>query len=141
MADPSTHRAVTVVRTADGRYTASNLRGGELVFGTGTDADFTPTELLLAAIGGCTGIDVGVLTARRAEPTAFTVRVAAEKVRDADGNRLVDLEVEFDLAFPAGDAGDAARDLVPEAVRRSHDRLCTVGRTVELGTPIATVLR
>jgi putative redox protein len=27
---------------------------------------------------------------------------------------------------------------VPEAVQRSHDRLCTVSRTVELGTAVAT---
>jgi putative redox protein len=26
--------------------------------------------------------------------------------------------------------------VLPEAVQRSHDRLCTVGRTVELGTSI-----
>jgi hypothetical protein len=30
-----------------------------------------------------------------------------------------------------------ARATLPEAVSRSHDRLCTVGRTVETGTPIA----
>jgi putative redox protein len=26
--------------------------------------------------------------------------------------------------------------VLPEAVRQSHDRLCSVGRTVEIGTPI-----
>ena len=38
--------------------------------------------------------------------------------------------------FPHGEADDAARAVLPEAVRRSHDRLCTVSRTVELGTPV-----
>jgi len=38
--------------------------------------------------------------------------------------------------FPAGADGDAARAVLPDAIRKSHDRLCTVGRTVELGTPI-----
>lgn len=42
------------------------------------------------------------------------------------------------IVFPAGEQGEAARQLLPDAVRKSHDRLCTVGRTVELGTPIAT---
>jgi hypothetical protein len=42
------------------------------------------------------------------------------------------------IAFPAGEQGDQARKLLPDAVRKSHDRLCTVSRTVELGTPIAT---
>jgi putative redox protein len=30
--------------------------------------------------------------------------------------------------------------VLPLAVQRSHDQLCTVGRTVELGTPIATTI-
>jgi putative redox protein len=46
--------------------------------------------------------------------------------------------VTFRLTFPEGEAGDAARALVPETVKRSHDRICTVSRTVELGTPITT---
>jgi hypothetical protein len=29
---------------------------------------------------------------------------------------------------------------LPDVVNKSHDRLCTVGRTIELGTPIATVI-
>lgn len=105
--------------------------------GPGDDAQFTPTELLLAAIGGCTAVDVDYLTSRRAEPTSFEVRVDAEKIRDEGGNRLRDIEVTFRLRFPEGEDGDRARSVLPEAVKRSHDRLCTVGRTVELGTPVA----
>jgi len=64
--------------------------------------------------------------------------VDAEKVRDAAGNHLTGLQVTFRIVFPAGERGDQARELLPDAVRKSHDRLCTVSRTVELGTPIAT---
>ena len=102
------------------------------------DADFTPTELLLAAIGGCTAIDVDILTSRRAQSSSFKVDVGADKVRDDDGNRLTDITVTFRVTFPAGADGDAAREVLPQAVQRSHDRLCTVGRTVELGTPITS---
>lgn len=137
MAAP-THRVVTLSRDPAGVFSAGNVRGGRLVVGDGTGETFTPTELLLAAIGACTAIDVATLTSRRAEPDAFEVQVDAEKVRDDDGNRLQDLAVTFRVTFPAGPGGDAARELLPDAVRRSHDRLCTVGRTIELGTPIAT---
>jgi len=41
-------------------------------------------------------------------------------------------------SFPAGEDGDNARSILPDAVKKSHDRLCTVGRTVEIGTPITT---
>jgi putative redox protein len=132
----STHRNVTVERIANGVFTATNTRGGQLRFGTGSGTDFTPTELLLAAIGGCTAIDVEILTSRRAEPETFEVGVGAEKIRDADGNRLADIEVTFRIAFPAGEKGDEARAILPDVVKKSHDRLCTVGRTVETGTPI-----
>ncbi len=132
----TTHRQVTVERIASGRFAALNQRGGKVSFGTGTDADFTPTELLLAAIGGCTAIDVDILTSRRAESESFYVDLDADKIRDDEGNRLTDITVTFRVSFPAGEDGDAAREVLPQAVQRSHDRLCTVGRTVELGTPI-----
>ncbi|MGI8415726.1 MAG: OsmC family protein, partial [Nakamurella sp.] len=56
------HRSVTLERTAAGRFRAVNARGSVLEFGSGNDPDFTPVELLLAAIGGCSGIDVDILT-------------------------------------------------------------------------------
>jgi putative redox protein len=138
MANDSIHRNVTIERVAGGVFTAVNDRGGQVTMGTGSGTDFTPTELLLAAIGGCTAIDIDILTSRRAEPEAFEIRVDAEKVRDADGNRLTDIEVAYRIRFPAGERGDAARALLPDAVRKSHDRLCTVGRTVEIATPVTT---
>jgi putative redox protein len=134
----STHREVSVERIASGVFTATNSRGGQLKFGTGSGTDFTPTELLLAAIGGCTAIDVDILTSRRAEPENFEVRAGAEKIRDEDGNRLTGIEVTFHIGFPAGEQGDEARAILPDVVKKSHSRLCTVGRTVEIGTPIAT---
>jgi uncharacterized OsmC-like protein len=134
------HRSVSITRTSAGRYTAVNGRGGTLMFGTGDVDGFTPVELFLAAIGGCTAVDVDILTTRRSEPDSFVVEVGGEKVRDEGGNRMEDLSVTFRLTFPAGEGGDAARALLPGAVQRSHDRLCTVSRTVELGTPVSTVI-
>jgi putative redox protein len=131
-----THRQVSIARASAGAYTVTNERGGTISVGSGTAGDFTPVELLLAAIGTCTAIDVDVLTSRRAEPTGFTIEVGAEKVRDALGNHLTDIAVTFHVSFPEGSGGDAARELLPGAVRRSHDSLCTVSRTVELGTPV-----
>ena len=132
------HRTVTITRTSAGRYTAANGRGGVLDFGTGEVDDFTPVELFLTAIGGCTAVDVDILTTRRAEPESFVVQVDGEKNEGGDGgNRMEELSVTFRLKFPEGDGGDAARALLPDIVRRSHDRLCTVSRTVELGTPVA----
>ena len=137
MTTDSAHRGVSIERIANTRYTAVNERGGQISIGTGDGTDFTPVELLLAAIGGCTSIDVDIITSRRAEPDSFTVQVDANKVRDDAGNHLTDIMVTFRIAFPEGEGGDKARAILPDAVKKSHERLCSVSRTVELGTPVA----
>lgn len=135
-----TFRSVDIERTSVGRYVVRNVRGGAIPIGTGEDDSFTPVELLLAAIGGCTAVDVDLITTRRAEPGEFFVKVTGDKIRDEAGNRMANLSVEFTVTFPAGGAGDAAREVLPRTVQMSHDRLCTVSRTVELGTPVSTVI-
>jgi putative redox protein len=140
MATDVSHRSLTVERVAAGRFAAINDRGGRIVFGSGSGEDLTPIDLLLAAIGGCTAIDVDALTSRRAEPDSFEIAVDADKVRDDSGNHLMNIQVTYRITFPAGAEGDKARAVLPEIVRQSHDRLCTVSRTIELGTSIATRL-
>jgi len=139
MANDSSLRSVSLTRAGDGAFTATNVRGGTVTVGS-SDTDFTPVELLLAALGACTALDVDTVTSRRASPESFEVFVDAHKVRDELGNHLTDIGVTFRVKFPDDAAGDAAREVLPEIVAKSHDRLCTVGRTVELGTPIATTL-
>lgn len=131
------YREVNLSRTSLGHYTARNERGGEISLGAGDDDSFTPVELLLVAIAGCSAVDVDHITSRRAEPEAFDVVASGVKVSTPEsGNHMTDLEVTFTLRFPDGEAGDRARDALPRAVEQSRDRLCTVSRTVQLGTPI-----
>jgi putative redox protein len=135
-----TLRSVEIERTALGNYTVRNVRGGTLTISTDGGDSFTPVELLLAAIGGCTGADVDYITSKRARPESFTVSVTGDKVRDEGGNHLQNLRVELTVRFPEGPDGDRAREALPRAAKMSHDRLCTVSRTVELGTPVTTEL-
>lgn len=134
-----TFRSVEIERTSMGKYVVRNVRGGSLSMGSGEEGSFTPVELLLAAIGGCTSIDVDHITSRRAEPTRFAVKVTGDKIRDETGNRMQNLTVEFTVTFPEGADGDKAREALPRSLQQSHDRLCTVSRTVELGTPVSIV--
>jgi uncharacterized OsmC-like protein len=131
-----THRWITLDRTEPGVFVARNARGGELRVSGDDGATFTPVELLLVAIGACTAADVDAVTGRRSDPEDFAVRVDAQKVRDEVGNLLRDIEVTFSVTFPAGPAGDAAREAIPRAVQASHERTCTVSRTVEAGEPV-----
>lgn len=131
-------RSVRIDRVSTGKYVVHNERGGTLPVG---GDDFTPVELLLAAIGTCTSIDTDTVTSRRAEPTRFTVTVSGDKVSDKEeGNRMTNLTVSFDIQFPEGPEGDEARALLPRTVKLSHDKLCTVSRTVELGIPVTSTI-
>jgi uncharacterized OsmC-like protein len=132
-----TLRRMDLTQIGAGRYKAVNVRGGVLPIGSGDDPDFTPVELLLAALAGCTAIDVGLITGKRADPEAFDIQVEGHKVRDDGGSHLVDLRVSVALRFPEGDDGDRAREVLPRAIQQTGDRLCTVGRTLQLGTTIA----
>lgn len=140
MSDSETLRTVSVERVGAGRYAATNVRGGGIEIGSGEDASFTPVELLLAALGGCTAIDADVATSRHAAPVRFRVEVQGDKIGDEEGNRMENLAVTFHVEFPEGPEGDKARAILPRAVRLSHDRLCTVSRTVERGTPVTATI-
>jgi putative redox protein len=132
-----TLRRMDLTQIGAGRYKAVNVRGGVLPIGSGDDPDFTPVELLLASLAGCTAIDVGLITGKRAQPDEFDIHVEGHKVRDEGGSHLVDLSVTVSIRFPEGEAGDAARAVLPRAIQQTGDRLCTVGRTLQLGTDIA----
>lgn len=131
------HRSVELTRLALGRYEITNARGGRITIGDGSTDDFTPVELLLAALAGCSSVDVDHITARRAEPESFEVVAEGEKVSTPEnGNHMSDLAVTFRLGFPEGEGGDAARTAFPRSVAQSRDRLCTVSRTVQIGVPV-----
>ncbi|HEY5423019.1 MAG TPA: OsmC family protein [Ilumatobacteraceae bacterium] len=135
-----TRRAVSLTRLSHGKYRAVNARGGTIEFSTDREQTFTPVELFLASIAGCAAIDVDFITSKRAEPIRFEVSMTGNSVRDEQGNHLVNLAMTFDLAFPDDEGGRAAADVLPDAITRTHDRLCTVSRTVEIGTPVAASL-
>ena len=136
--DP-TLRSIDLTRIGERRYKATNGRGGVLPIGPGDDPDFSPVELLLAALAGCGAVDADLITGKRAEPVSFDVHAKGHKIRDEQGSRLVGLTVTFDLVFPDGEDGDQARAVMPRTLRQIEERLCTVGRTVALGEPVSYV--
>ncbi|MDX6234552.1 MAG: hypothetical protein QOH68_3660 [Nocardioidaceae bacterium] len=133
------HRSVSIERLSKGRYRATNTHGDTLVVGEGSGS-FSPIELLLTALAACGAIDVDYIVGKRDEPASFRVRAEANKVRDQGGNHLTDIVVTFDARFEDSAAGKAAQDVIARAVRQSHDRLCTVSRTVQLGTTVESVI-
>jgi putative redox protein len=132
---------VNLSRLSQHHFEAMNSRGGTLSFGRKQAGEFTPVELLLAAIAGCTAMDVDAITVKRSEPIRFHVSCSGHSTKSARGNQVTDIQVDFDVEFPDSEGGQAATDVLEIAIRKSHDRLCTVTRTVELKTPVDARLR
>jgi putative redox protein len=132
---------VDLARLSQHHFEATNSRGGTLSFGRKKSGEFTPVELLLVAIAGCTAMDVDAITVKRSEPLRFQVSCSGHSTKSKHGNHVTDIAVDFDVEFPDSEGGRAARDVLEIAIRKSHDRLCTVTRTVELETPVDARLR
>ena len=121
MSEPATPdetlRYVDLTQIGEGRFKAVNRRGGVVPMGSGDDPDFTPVELLLAALAGCGAVDAELITRKRARATSFDVHAEGHKVRDEQGNHLVDLSVSFSLTFAEGEDGDRARESLPRTLQ------------------------
>ena len=129
-----TLRSVEIERVGLGSFRAINVKGASIT--VGGEGDLTAVELLLVAMAACSGADVDYITSKRAEPTRFRALASGDRIRDEHGNRLINLTLTFDVEFPEGPEGDQARAALPRAIEQSHNRLCTVSRTIETGTPI-----
>lgn len=136
--DPN-YRAVSIERVASRHYRATNAKGDSLDFGQG-EGLLTPVELLLAAIAGCSAIDVDVVTGRRAEAEEFTVTSSGlRQVEENGAVKMDDIEVSFNVRFPATEAGEKAQSMVDRLIRLSAEKDCTVSRTVEHGSKVTFI--
>jgi putative redox protein len=129
-------REVNIERLEARKYKATSLESGaSLEFGQG-EGLLTPVELLLAAIAGCSSVDVDVATTRRSEPEKFEVKASGYKVTEDSASRMEDIHLGFDLKFPDTEEGRKAAGMIQRIVKLSHDKYCTVSRTVELGAAV-----
>ena len=133
----NTPRTIALARESLGVYVATNADGVKLRLGTAEDV-FSPVDLLLAALAGCSSIDVDIMTSRRAEPDGFDVVAGADYHKDDTGNVLKNLSLTFDLTFPDGPDGDKARERIASAVQHSHDKSCTVSRTIAASSKVSS---
>jgi putative redox protein len=96
----------------------------------GNGAAPTPKELLLAALTGCTAMDVvSLLKKNRQHVERFTV--GAEARVSATHPKVF---TEISLAYRI--TGAVSRDLAVEAVRLSESRYCAVGAMLSRVVPI-----
>lgn len=83
-----------------------------------------PTELLLNAVAGCTGIDIiSILTKMRLEPSSFKMEVNGERADDHP-KKFTDIHIHYSLE------GDLPEDKVVRAIQLSKDKYCSVSHSL-----------
>ncbi len=123
--------SVVKVKWLDGlRFVASDDKGHSIVIDSsrehgGEGSAFTPMQLLLVALGSCTGIDVvNILQKQRQKLTGFEIVVSGERV--AEYPRVYSkVHVEYKVK------GENLRDkALHTAIQLSEDKYCSVGATI-----------
>ncbi|MHA6804892.1 OsmC family protein [Salinifilum ghardaiensis] len=127
---------VRVTRTGEHAFTAVNERGAEVAIGReGAPGAFTPGELLLAAIAGCSAVTGENLLVRRLGEDA-EITVDADRTKNPeDKHRFATVRTQLRAALDEIDDAEEREKLVA-AVQRAIAKYCTVSRTVAEGTPI-----
>ncbi len=93
----------------------------------GVNGGFRPMQMLLAAAGGCSAIDVvGILKKQRQNPDDLKIEVTGERVKVADYTEYSSVHIHFILKGSHLDEKKVAR-----AIDLSINKYCSVSKTLE----------
>ncbi|MBL6666066.1 OsmC family protein [Flavobacteriaceae bacterium] len=91
----------------------------------------SPMELLLAALAGCSGIDIiAILNKQKINPTDLKMDVEGERIPNVAPSLFYKIKVNVWLE------GDIPPEKAKRAVCLSFDKYCSVAKTLEYSTPI-----
>ena len=119
----------------DGTVEARNEHGARIVMGpSGPDA-FSPVELVLAALGGCSAMDFTDLMRKQRHPVApAEIEVTAERAPGAE-QRVAWARVAYRVVLD-----EVGTEKAERAARLIPERTCTVSRTLTHSCPVEHVV-
>ncbi len=86
---------------------------------------FKPMQLLLVALGGCTGIDaVSIMQKQRIDVESMKISIEGDRAQDHP-RVFTNIRVHFDIQ-----AKNASPDQVKRALELSRDKYCSVANTI-----------
>jgi putative redox protein len=112
------------------RFIATVPSGNEIPMdvgpkGGGENSAGSPFEMLIAALGGCTAIDVAtILRKKRIDIQAFSVEVEYERAKE-DPKFLTSVVLEYRLV-----SSNAEQPDLEHAITLSQEKFCSVSATV-----------
>jgi len=90
----------------------------------GTNSGARPTELLLNAVAGCTGIDIiSILQKMRLNPVSFHMEVEGNRADDHP-KKFTDINIHYVLE------GELPEDKVIRAIQLSTEKYCSVSHSL-----------
>ncbi|MBK9282870.1 MAG: OsmC family protein [Sphingobacteriaceae bacterium] len=110
---------------------AKNESGNEIIMDAGLSvgghgSGFGPHSLLLAALGGCSSIDILlILKKQKQEVTGFEVEVESEKVKVESYSLFKEIVLHFKIK------GKVDADKAEKAITLSLEKYCSVSKTLE----------
>lgn len=92
----------------------------------GSDSAMRPMQVLLAALGGCSSIDViSILKKQRQDLKDIKITMTGEREPNVEPSLYTDVNVHFKLY------GNLDADKVEKAISLSMDKYCSVAKTME----------
>ena len=97
----------------------------------GKNTGSKPSELLLMAYGGCTGMDViSILRKKKQDVSGFEMNVKGD-TPDTHPRSFTDIHIEYIVK-----GKDISEEAVKRAIELSQDRYCMVGNTLNKAAKI-----
>jgi putative redox protein len=110
---------------------AINENGNEIILDAsksigGNESGFRPMQLLLAAVGACSSIDVIlILKKQKQEIISFEVEVNAEREAVEAYSLFKRIELKYSVK------GEIEKEKLDKAIKLSLDKYCSVAKTLE----------
>ena len=98
----------------------------------GDDQGMRPTEMLLGALGSCTGLNAVLLLKKFKQPVK-SLEVEVEGEQDKEWPRAFN---KIDITFVTGWSGDFDKKSVDEAIDLACNRYCPIHATLSQGVHI-----
>ena len=100
----------------------------------GEESGYKPSELVLFALAGCTGMDViRILEKQKQDVTAFEIEVTGHHDEQSFPRPFHTLEVKFRVH-----GNNIDRDKLARAIELSEEKYCIVGQTIKNAGKVVT---
>lgn len=127
---------ITIDQIVDTHMEAANEEGGLIRMDSttsigGLEGGFSPMQLLLAGVGGCSAVDIiGILKKQRQDLQDLSIEVEGDRQPKGEHSEFKSIHINYIFT------GDLEEAKVERAINLSLDKYCSVSKMFEKATEI-----